>query len=213
MSTHTCAGIAPSGVEERGSTMEFGKRIGWARMGLVVSAVLLAVMGVICFVGHGILPEALHTPNLPEGYTWPAGELIGAVVMAVVGIVQIAAWKNAGGSKTISGYLVISGIMALACAVAAVLDPFCGTFSFEWVIAVFIAFVGLGTLFGAFCTKHLKYKGLAIEIILSLVLVALALGVVLDSSNSSIMAGIAFFVYAVLLLMPVAMGNSIQIED
>ena len=79
------AGSTPSGVEERGSTMEFGKRIGWARMGLVVSAVLLVVMGVICFVGHSILPEAMHNPQLPEGYTWPAGELIGAVVIVIVG--------------------------------------------------------------------------------------------------------------------------------
>ena len=193
--------------------MEFGKRIGWARMGLVVSAVLLVVMGVICFVGHSIQPEAMHNPQLPEGYTWPAGELIGAVVMAVAGICQIAAWKNAGGSKTISGYLVISGIMALTACVGAIVDPFVGTLSFEWVIALFIAFCGLGVLFGAFSTKALHYKGMAIEIILSLVMVCLALGVVLDSSLSSTMAGLAFFVYAICLLMPVVMGNSIQIED
>ena len=193
--------------------MEFGKRIGWARMGLVVSAVLLVVMGVICFVGHSILPEAMHNPQLPEGYTWPAGELIGAVVMAVAGICQIAAWKNAGGSKTISGYLVISGIMALTACVGAIVDPFVGTLSFEWVIALFIAFCGLGVLFGAFSTKALHYKGMAIEIILSLVMVCLALGVVLDSSLSSTMAGLAFFVYAICLLMPVVMGNTIQMED
>ena len=54
--------------------MEFAKKIGWARGGLLVSAVLLAVMGVLCFVAHGILPEALHNPQLPEGYTWPVGE-------------------------------------------------------------------------------------------------------------------------------------------
>lgn len=193
--------------------MEFGKRIGWARMGLVVSAVLLVVMGVICFVGHGILPEALHNPTLPEGYTWPAGELIGAVVMAVAGICQIAAWKNAGGSKTISGYLVISGIMSLTACVGAIVDPFVGTFSFEWVVALFIAFIGLGVFFGACSTKALHYKGMVIEIILSLVMICLALGVVLDSSMSATMAGIAFFVYAICLLMPVVMGNTIQIED
>ena len=103
--------------------------------------------------------------------------------------------------------------MALTACVGAIVDPFVGTLSFEWVIALFIAFCGLGVLFGAFSTKALHYKGMVIEIILSLVMVCLALGVVLDSSLSSTMAGLAFFVYAICLLMPVVMGNTIQIED
>ena len=193
--------------------MDFGKKIGGARIALLVSIVLLIVMCLVTLFAHGLLPEALHTPNLPEGYTWPVAELIGAVVMAVVGISQIAAWKAAGGSKVLSGYMLISGIMALACCAGCILDPFCGTFSFEWVIAVFIAFVGLGTLFGAFCTKHLQYKGLAIEIVLSLVMVCLALGVVLDSSNASLMAAISFAVYAVIIACPLTgLGKSFNFE-
>ena len=79
--------------------MEFGKRIGWARMGLVVSAVLLVVMGVICFVGHSILPEAMHNPQLPEGYTWPAGELIGAVVITQPAVASAAREQQRGGKR------------------------------------------------------------------------------------------------------------------
>lgn len=191
--------------------MEFGKKIGWARMALIVSAVLLVIMGVICFTCHEILPEALHSPRLPEGYIWPAGELVGAAVMLVAGVSQIAAWKKAGGSKALSGYLVISGIMALTCAAGALLDPVAGTFSFEWVVAVFGAFVAIGVFFGACSTKSLGYKGMVIEIILAALMVCTCLGVVLDSSYSSMMAGIFFFLYAATVLMPAVLGNSIKL--
>ena len=99
---------------------EFGSKIGWARMGLLVSAVLLAVMGVLCFTAHGILPEALHTPNIPEGYTWPVGEIIGIVVMLVVAVCQFAAYAKANGSRNLSGWIVLPGIMSLVCALAGI---------------------------------------------------------------------------------------------
>lgn len=191
---------------------EFGNRIGWARGGLIVSAVLLAVMGVLCFVAHGIMPEAMHTPVLPEGYTWPVGEIIGAVVMAIVGICQLAAYNKAGGSKNLSGWLVLNGIMSLVCCVAAIIDPFVGTFSFEWVVAVFIAFVGIAAFLGAVTGGRTSgYSGWVIEMLLGLVLVVLAIAVVFNSAWAITMAGVAFFVYAVITIMVPFMGNSIKL--
>lgn len=192
---------------------EFGKRIGWARGGLLVSAVLLAVMGVLCFVAHGIMPEALHNPRLPEGYTWPVGELIGAVVMAVTGICQLAAYNMAGGSRNLGGWLVLPGVMSLVCCAAALLDPVLGTFSFEWVVAVFIAFVGLAAALGALASgRTIGYKGWVIELLLGLVMVVLAIGVVFNSAYAPIMAGIAFIVYAVIVAMVPTMGGSIKLK-
>ena len=191
---------------------EFGNRIGWARGGLIVSAVLLAVMGVLCFVAHGIMPEAMHTPVLPEGYTWPVGEIIGAVVMAIVGICQLAAYNMAGGSKNLSGWLVLNGIMSLVCCVAAIIDPFVGTFSFEWVVAVFIAFVGIAAFLGAVTGGRTSgYSGWVIKMLLGLVMVVLAIAVVFNSAWAITMAGVAFFVYAVITIMVPFMGNSIKL--
>lgn len=191
---------------------EFGKRIGWARGGLMVSAVLLVVMGALCFVAHDIMPHAMHTPNLPEGYTWPVGELIGAAVMAIVGICQLAAYNMAGGSKNLSGWLVLSGVMSLVCCAAALLDPFVGTFSFEWVVAVFIAFVGIASILGAVTGGRVAgYKGWVIETILGLVMIVLALGVVYDSALAPTMAGIAFFLDAVIVIMVPLLGKSIKL--
>ena len=191
---------------------EFGNRIGWARGGLIVSAVLLAIMGVLCFVAHGIMPEAMHTPVLPAGYTGPVGEIIGAVVMGIVGICQLAAYNMAGGSKNLSGWLVLNGVMSLVCCVAAIIDPFVGTFSFEWVIAVFIAFVGIAAFLGAVTGGRTSgYSGWVIEMLLGLVMVVLALAVVFNSAWAISMAGIAFFVYAIITVMVPLMGNSIKL--
>lgn len=192
---------------------EFGSRIGWARGGLLLSALLLAVMGVLCLVAHGIMPEALHVPNLPEGYTWPAGELIGGVVMLIVGVCQLAAYNKAKGSYNLSGWLVICGIMSLTCAAAAFLDPVAGTFSFEWVIALFIAFVGIAAFLGAVTGgRTAGYKGWVIEMLLGLVMVALALGVVLNSAYSLTMAALAFFVYAIIVVMVPTLGKDIKLK-
>ncbi len=191
---------------------EFGNKIGWARGGLIVSAVLLAVMGVLCFVAHGIMPEALHTPVLPEGYTWPVGEIIGAVVMLVVGVCQIAAYRMAGGSRNLSGWLIINGVMSIVCCVAALVDPFLGTFSFEWVVAVFIAFVGIASFLGSVAGgRVIGYSGWAIEMLLGLVLIGLAVAILFNSAWAITVAGIAFFVYAVITIMVPFMGNSIKI--
>ena len=191
---------------------EFGSKIGWARMGLLVSAVLLAVMGVLCFTAHGILPEALHTPNIPEGYTWPVGEIIGIVVMLVVAVCQFAAYAKANGSRNLSGWIVLPGIMSLVCALAGIVDPYLGTFCFEWVIAVFIAFVGIAVLLGAVTGgRTVGYKGWTLEVVLSLVMIVLALGVVYDSALSSTMAGLAFFVYAVVVALEATMGQNVKL--
>ncbi len=191
---------------------EFGNRIGWARGGLIVSAVLLAVMGILCFVAHGIMPEALHTPILPAGYTWPVGEIIGGIVMLIVGVCQIAAWKKAGGSRNLSGWLVMNGVMSIVCFVAAVVDPFLGTFSFEWVVAVFIAFCGLAAFLGAVAGgRVVGYSGWALEMLLGLVMVVLGIAVVFNSAWAITMSGIAFFVYAVITIMVPFMGNSIKL--
>ncbi len=192
---------------------EFGSKIGWSRGGLIVSAVLLAIFGVLCFAMHGteFMPEALHTPVLPEGYTWPAGELLGAAVLLIAGVCQLAAYNMAGGSKNLSGWLVMAGVMSIVCALGAILDPWLGTFSFEWVIAVFIAFVGIALFLGAFAGRAIGFKGWTIELVLGLVLVVLALGVVYNSAYASTMAGIAFIVYAVDLLMVPFMGKDIKL--
>ena len=204
----------PPGCRGKGFTMqEFGKRIGWARGGLIVSAVLLAVMGVLCFTAHGILPEALHNPQLPEGYTWPMGELIAAVIMAITGVCQLAAYNMAGASKNLGGWLVLPGVMSLVSCAACLLDPVLGTFSFEWVIAVFIAFVGLAAALGALVSgRTIGYKGWVLELILGLVMVVLALGVVYNSAYASTMAGIAFIVYAVIVILVPFLGNDIKLK-
>ena len=192
---------------------EFGKKIGWARGGLIVSAVLLAVMGVLCFVAHGILPEALHNPQLPEGYTWPLGELIAAAILAVTGVCQLAAYNMAGGSRNLGGWLVMSGIMSLVSCAACLLDPVLGTFSFEWVIAVFIGILGALVFLEALCSGRLiGYKGWVIQLVLGIVLVVLALAIVYNSAYAATVAGIAFFVYAVEVILVPVMGSDIKLK-
>lgn len=204
---------APVGRHGKGFTMEFGKKIGWARGGLLVSAVLLAVMGVLCFVAHDILPEALHNPQLPEGYTWPTGELIGAAIMAVVGICQLAAYNMAGASRNLGGWLVMSGVMSLVSCAACLLDPVLGTFSFEWVIAVFIGLLGAIVFLEAVTSGRLiGYKGWVIQLVLGAVLVLLALTVVYNSAYAATVAGIAFVVYAVEVALVPVMGSNIELK-
>ena len=119
-----------------------------------------------------------HLPHfqLPEGYTWPVGELIGAAVMAVTGICLIAAYNMAGGTRNLGGWLIMSGIMSLVSCAACLLDPVLGTFSFEWVIAVFIGILGALVFLEALCSgRTIGYKGWAIQLILGIVLVVLGI--------------------------------------
>ena len=189
---------------------DFTKRIGWARIGLVISAILLVVMGVLCFVADDIMPHAMHNTGVSGVFT--TGGIIGAVVMLITGVCQLVAYNKAGASRNLGGWLVLPGIMSLVCAVAAIIDPFVGTFTYEWVIAVFIAFVGLAAALGAVVNgRTIGYKGWVLELILGLVMVCLALGVVLNSANTSLMAGIAFIVYAVMVLLVPLMGKGIKL--
>lgn len=190
---------------------EFGKRIGWARIGLLVSAALLVVMGILCFAAHEMLPEAMHNTGLPEGY--PMGELVAALALAVAGFCQLAAYKMAGGSVNLSGWLILSGIMAVVSCVACLIDPVAGTFSYEWVVAVFIAFVGLAVALGAIAGgRQVGYKGWVIELILGLAMVVVALGVVYNSAYAATMAGIAFFLYAVIVALPAVFSKDIVLK-
>lgn len=189
---------------------DFSTRIGWARAGLLLSAVLLVVMGVLCFVAHGIMPHAMHHPGLPEGYA--TGELIGAAVMAVAGISLLGAYNNAGASKNLGGWLVLEGIMSLVCCVGCLVDPMLGTFSYEWVIAVFIGLLGVMVFLSAVCSgRVIGFSGWGIQAILGLVMVVLALGVVYNSAYAATMAGLAFFVFAIDVLLPVLMGKSVKL--
>ena len=190
---------------------EFGKRIGWARGGLLVGALLLVVMGVLCFTAHGIMPEAMHNTGLSGEYA--PGELIGALTMAVVGVSQIGAYYLAGGSKNLAGWLLPVGIMSLVCVVACLIDPFVGTFTYEWVIAVFIAFLGIMMALSALCGgRIIGYKGWPVELICGLVMIVLALGVVYNSAYAATMAGIAFIVYALYVASIVFMSKDLKLK-
>ncbi|MBR2834917.1 MAG: hypothetical protein IKE43_04290 [Coriobacteriales bacterium] len=189
----------------------FSDRIGWARWGLLIGAALLVVMGVLCFVAHGIMPHAMHNTGLPSGY--PTGELIGALAMAVVGISHVAAYYLAGGSKNLGGWLILEGIMALAACIACLVDPMLGTFSYEWVIAVFIALLGVMVFLSGVCGgRVIGFKGWMIEAGLGIVLVCLGLGVVINSAYAATLAGIAFFVYAGVILVQVFMPSDLKLK-
>ena len=189
---------------------DFGKKMGWTRNGLYVGALLLVVMGVLCLVAHGIMPEPMHNTGLPEGYT--AGGLIGAAVMAVLGFIMLAAFKLGGGSRYLSGFLFLSGIYSLICTVAVLVDPLFGTLSYEWVIAVLIGLFG-AILFieGVFASRVVGYKAWGVQVILGLVEIVLALAVVYDSAYASTIAGIAFFVLAVEVALIPASSSKIQV--
>lgn len=190
---------------------DFGKKMGWTRMGLYVGAILLAVMGVLCFVAHGIMPEPMHNTGLPSGYA--AGELIGAAVMFILGFVMLAAFKLGGGSKNLSGFLFLSGIYSWICVVAILVDPLCGTLSYEWVIAVLIGLFG-AILFieGVFASRTVGYKAWVAQVILGLVEIVLALAVVYNSANAATIAGIAFFVLAVEVALIPSGAKNIVVE-
>ena len=195
--------------------MEFGKKIGWARTGLLAAAALLAITGVLYFVAGGIMPHALHNPAVPvdnANYHMPVGTWIIAAVMAVAGACQLAAYKMAGGSRVLGGWLVMSGIMALVWCISAVIDPWVGTFSFEWVDAVYLAFVGLLVAAGAiFSARTLGYKGWIIDVVLGLVMVVLALAIVYNSANAHAITGIGFIVYAVIVALIPVMGKDLKV--
>lgn len=187
----------PRGVWERGFTMqEYGKKMGWTRAGLFLSALLLVVMGILCFVAHGIMPEPLHNTTLPTGYE--PGALIGAVVMLILGVVELAAFKMGGGSKNLSGYMFLSGVYSLICVVAVLVDPLVGTLSYEWVIAVLIGLFGVILFIEAvFASRVIGYGAWALQMIIGLVMIVMALGVVYDSAMASTFAGISFILLAI----------------
>ena len=190
---------------------EFTKRIGWARGGLLISAVLLAVMGVLCFVAHGIMPHAMHHPGLPSGYA--TGELIGAAAMGITGACQLAAFNMAGGSRNLGGFLILEGIMSLVCCLGCLVDPMLGTFSYEWVIAVFIGLLAVVVFLSAVCSGRLiGYKGWLIQAVLALVMIVAALGVVYNSAYAATMAGIAFFAYAIVVALSAIMSKGIMLK-
>ena len=89
-----------------------------------------------------------------------------------------------------------------------------GTFSFEWVIAVFIGITTVHLVFlEALCGgRTIGYKGWAIQLILGIVLVVLALAVVYNSAYAATVAGIAFIVYAVEVALVPVMGSSIRAQ-
>lgn len=195
--------------------MEFGKKIGWAQLGLLVSAALLALVGVLYLVAGDIMPHALHNPAMPvdnPNYHMPVGTWIIAAAMAAAGVCQFAAYKMAGGSRVLGGWLVMSAIIALFWAFSAVIDPWVGTFSFEWVDAIYLAFLGLCVAAGAlFSGRTIGYKGWLIDLALGLVLVALCLGIVLNSANAHELTGIGFIVYAVIVALVPVMGKDLKV--
>lgn len=189
---------------------DLGKKMGWTRGGLYVGALLLAVMGVLCFVAHGIMPEPMHNTGLPEGYT--LGGILGAVVMAVLGFIMLAAFQLGGGSRNLSGFLILSGIYSVICAVAVLVDPLFGTLSYEWVIAVLVGLFGAILFIEAvFASRVIGYKAWVLQAVLGLVEIVLALAVVYDSANAATIAGIAFFVLAVEVALIPGSASKIQV--
>lgn len=189
---------------------EFGKRIGWARGGLIVSAVLLVILGALCFIAPEMMPEAMHTTGLAGTYT--TGGILIAVVFGIAGICQLAAFNMAGGSKNLGGWLVLPGIMSLICCIAAIIDPFVGTFTYEWVPAVFIAFLGIMMFLGAVVSgRPAHYKGWVIETLLGLVMIVLAVAIIYNSANTHFIMGISFVVFAVNVLLVPFMGKDMEL--
>lgn len=191
---------------------DFSKRIGWTRGGLYVSALLLAITGILCIAIPGMFPEALHKPILPEGLT-PGGILAG-VSLAITGIVQLAAYAKAGGSRTCSGFLVLTGIFELFIAVALFTDPIFGTLSYEWVCAVMFGLWGAcAFLEGLAGSRVVGYSGWWLQVLIGLVEVCLAVGVLLDSSNSHLLAGLALIAGAIEVAAIPLMCNSIKLPS
>ena len=189
---------------------DYGKKMGWTRGGLFVSALLLVVMGILCFVAHGIMPEPLHNTTLPTGYE--PGALIGAAVMFILGVVLMAAFKMGGGSKNLSGFMILPGLYSFICVIGVLVDPLVGTLSYEWVIAVFIGLYG-AILFieGVFASRVIGYGMWALQAIIGLVMIVLALAVVYDSAMAVTVAGIAFIVAAVEVALRGAKAGDIKI--
>ena len=189
---------------------DFDSRIGWTRAGMFLSAILLAVLGILCFVAHGIMPEPLHKPILPDGYT--PGGIYAGVVMLVTGVVLCAAYKMAGGSRNLSGFMILTGVFSLFDGVAILADPFCGTLSYEWVVAVLFGLWGfLAFLEGICAGRTIGYKGWGLQVILGLIMILFAVGVLLDSSKASIMAGGAVICGAIEVAVIPVFGKSIKL--
>jgi uncharacterized membrane protein HdeD (DUF308 family) len=159
------------------------------------------------------MPEALHSPVIEEGYTWPTGELLMIAVMLIAGVCQLAAYNMAGASKNLGGWLVLEGIMSIVWAVGALVDPYLGTFCFEWVNAVFIGLLGVMVLLSGFCGgRVIGYKAWALECLLGIVLVAFALFIVLNSAYAITWLGAAFIVYGVVVALTPVAGSSIALK-
>ena len=190
---------------------EFNSRIGSLRLGMIVSAVLLAAVGVLCLVNKEMMPEPMHNTGLPAGLT--TGGILIAVALAVAGVVLLASFAKAGGFKSVSGFLFLQGAFILFCAIATITDPIFGTLSYEWVCAVFFGLLGVVLIIEGFCASRLiGYKGWWLQVLAGLVMVCLAVGVLLDSSMANIMAAGAFFVGAVEILAIPFMANGLQVK-
>jgi uncharacterized membrane protein HdeD (DUF308 family) len=206
----TCRRGAPKASWKGVNMSEFSKRLGWTSGGLYLSAILLAVLGILCFVAPGIMPEPMHNTGLPDGLT--AGGIYGGIVMLILGIVLIAAWKREGGSRTMSGFMVTTGIFSVFLALATFLDPVFGTLSYEWVIAVFVGLWGFVAFLEAVAGgRVIGYKGWGLQLLLGLVMIATALGVVYNSAYASTMAGIGILAAALSILIIPSMGKSIKV--
>ncbi len=191
---------------------DFSSRMGWTKGALFLSAILLAVAGILCFAMPDIMPEALHKPILPESLSM--GTVLIAVAIAITGISQLAAFAKVGGSRNVSGFLILSGIFELFIAVALLTDTVFGTVSYEWVCAVLFGLWGACLFLEAVCASRLiGYKGWGLQLIIGLVEIALALGVVLDSSNSLMLSGVALIVAAVEVILIPLMSGSIKVAD
>lgn len=190
---------------------DFGFKIGWARPALFLSAVLLVVLGIVCFVDpHGFLPEPMHNTGLPDGLT--GGSIFGAVVALILGVALLGAFKNAGGSRNVSGFMLMTGVFTLFLCAATLLDPVFGTLSYEWVIAVFVGLWGLLAILEALCgARVVGYRMWAVEVLMGLVMIGTAVGVLLDSSNAATMAGVAFIAAAIHVATIPAGGKGIQV--
>jgi uncharacterized membrane protein HdeD (DUF308 family) len=207
----TCAGGALAGAPWKGVIMQdFSQKLGWTRGGLYLCAILLAVLGILCFVAPGIMPEPMHNTGLPDGLT--PGGIFGGIVMLILGIVLIAAWKNEGGSRNMSGFMITTGIFSVFLALAVFLDPVFGTLSYEWVIAVFVGLWGFLAFLEALAGgRVIGYKGWVLQMLLGLVMICTAVGVLLDSSQAATMAGIGIIAAALSILIIPSMGKSIKL--
>lgn len=189
---------------------DFDSRIGWTRGGLILSAILCVVLGALCLAVPDIMPHALHKPILPDGLT--SGGIIAAIIIFIVGVVELAAYKKLGGSRNVGGFLVLTGVFSIFIALAIITDPIFGTLSYEWVCAVMFGLWGaLAFLEGISSARVIHYKGWPLEALMGLVMVGCAVGVLLDSSQSNIMAGIALFAAAIDLVAIPFLGKGIKV--